>query len=95
MSQRRVVIGVATGLHARPAAELARLAQGVPGGLRIRVGADVVDASSVLAVMDLALSAGDPVVLEADGPGAGAALDAAEALLAPARTTKDTHDLPL
>ncbi|WP_345751238.1 HPr family phosphocarrier protein [Microbacterium rhizophilus] len=83
MALRRVVIQVAAGLHARPAAELARLARSSEGGLRIRAGADLVDAASVLAVMELALAAGDRVVLEADGPGADAVLDVAESLLAP------------
>jgi len=83
MVQRSMTIGLAQGLHARPAAELARLAQAVDGGLRIRVRDRAVDAASVLAVMDLALGAGDRVVLEADGSGAETALDEAEALLSP------------
>lgn len=81
MLQRSVVIAGA-GLHARPAAELARLAQASSGGLRIRAGERVVDAASVLAVMGLTLARGDRILLEADGPGAEAVLDDAEALLA-------------
>ncbi len=71
------------GLHARPAAQLAQLAQGLPGALRLSVGDRVVDAASVLAVMDLELAPGMRVVLDADGPAAEAALDAAAAILAP------------
>lgn len=83
MVQRSVTIGLAHGLHARPAAELARLAQAVEGRLLIRAGERAVDAASVLAVMDLGLGAGDRVVLEAEGSGAEATLDEAEALLSP------------
>ncbi|GAA3653500.1 HPr family phosphocarrier protein [Microbacterium marinilacus] len=84
MAQRSIVVTAEGGLHARPAAELVRLAQRLSGGLRIRAGAEVVDAASVLSLMELALAPGDRVVLEADGEGADAALTAAAALLAPA-----------
>ncbi|WP_203137708.1 HPr family phosphocarrier protein [Microbacterium sp. JZ31] len=83
MALRRVVITAAAGLHARPAAELARLARTRESGIRIRTASATVDAGSVLAVMDLALTRGQEVVLEAEGPGADAALDIAESLLAP------------
>jgi phosphotransferase system HPr (HPr) family protein len=83
MVRRRVVITADAGLHARPAAELARLARAQAGGIRIHAGGATVDAASVLALMNLALERGDEVVLEADGPAADAALDIAESLLAP------------
>ena len=83
MAQRRVVITAAAGLHARPAAELARLARAREGGVRIRAAGAVVDAASVLSLMDLALQRGQEVYLEADGPGAEAALDEAASLLDP------------
>lgn len=83
MAQRSVMITLATGLHARPAAELARVARECDGRMRIRAGDRTVDAASVLAVMDLALGAGDRVLLEAEGADAEAALEAAEQLLAP------------
>lgn len=81
--QRIIVVTSPDGLHARPAAQLAQLAQHLPGPLRISIGDRVVDAASVLAVMDLELTIGTRVVLEAEGEGAAAALDAAEAILAP------------
>ncbi|MFL0410678.1 HPr family phosphocarrier protein [Microbacterium paludicola] len=83
MALRRVVITAHAGLHARPAAELARLAQGREGGIRIRTAGATVDAASVLAVMDLALERGAEVVLETDGPEAEATLDIAAGLLDP------------
>lgn len=83
MAHRRVEITAEAGLHARPAAELARIAQAHDGGIRIHARGATVDAASVLAVMDLTLAAGEALVLEADGPGAEAALDAAVAALGP------------
>lgn len=65
MPSRQVVISVHNGMHARPVAELARiaLAHADPVALITADGATV-DVDSVLAVMDLALSTGDEVRLE-------------------------------
>lgn len=81
MAQRRVRISGAAGLHARPAAELARLALSHDGGIRIAAGGVIVDAASVLAVMGLTLQRGEDVVIHADGPGADDVLERAAALL--------------
>lgn len=86
MLRRRVVVGVDDGAHARPVAELARLVQahGSPVVLSTATG-ETADLSSVLAVMDLAIAAGDEVTFEvADSPAAPALLDALEAVLRPA-----------
>lgn len=83
MAQRRVVITAEAGLHARPAAELARLAQAREGGIRIHAAGATVDAGSVLALMGLTLRRGDEVVLEAEGPEAESALETAAGLLDP------------
>ncbi|MDF2506736.1 MAG: hypothetical protein K0Q52_595 [Microbacterium sp.] len=65
MPTRRLIVSAHNGAHARPVAELVRLAQshGSPVTLRTSDGTTV-DLSSVLAVMDLAISSGDTVVLE-------------------------------
>lgn len=81
--QRIIVVTAPDGLHARPAAQLAQLAQHLPARLRLSIGDREVDATSVLAVMDLELTTGARVTLAAEGAGAEAALDAAEAILAP------------
>ena len=85
MAQRHVTISAHGGAHARPVAELVRLAaeHGHPVLLRTDDGTGV-DLSSVLAVMDLALVPGDEVMLQTAGDGAEALLDALEAVLAPA-----------
>lgn len=81
--RRRVRVGVGDGAHARPVAELARLAQahGSPVLLSTDAG-ETAELSSVLAVMDLAIRAGDEVTFEvADSPEAPALLDAIAAVL--------------
>lgn len=85
MLRRRVRISARDGVHARPVAELARLtlAYGGPVSLTTAHGVEV-DLRSVLAVMDLALTPGDEVVL-ATPPAEGAeeTLDALADVLAP------------
>lgn len=83
---RTVTISAQGGAHARPVAELVRLAQGHTATVRLRAAGDrETDLASVLAVMDLALEPGDEVVLEvADAPGSDALLDELVAVLAPA-----------
>lgn len=60
------------GLHARPAAVLARLV----GGFEAVVTVDGVSASSVLELMKLGVTGGQTVTVTASGPQARAALDA-------------------
>lgn len=85
MPRRHVIISSHNGAHARPVAELARLAMahGDPVTLTTS-GGTTVDLSSVLAVMDLALDAGDEVVLQTGASAeAERVLDALAAVLAP------------
>ncbi|WP_336646744.1 HPr family phosphocarrier protein [Microbacterium sp. USHLN186] len=85
MLRRRLTVEVHNGVHARPVAELVRLAQahGAPVRLSTAAGATV-ELSSVLAVMDLAIEAGESVTVEVeDAPGAAGLLDAISEVLAP------------
>ncbi|MFJ4255133.1 HPr family phosphocarrier protein [Microbacterium sp. NPDC090003] len=86
MPTRHVIVSAHNGVHARPVAEIVRLVQahGAPVTLRTSEGTTV-DLRSVLAVMDLALGAGDAVELRtAAGPGADELLETLAAVLAPA-----------
>ncbi len=85
MATRRVDITVADGLHARPVAEMARIAMAHSAPVTMKTASGtVVDVSSVLAVMDLGLAIGDEVILvTADHPTADDVLDALAAVLAP------------
>lgn len=85
MPIRHVVVSAHNGVHARPVAELVRLAQAheLPVTLRTADGA-AVDLRSVLAVMDLALAPGDAVTLETPaGPASESVLDQLTRVLAP------------
>ena len=76
MPTRRVIVSAHNGVHARPVAELVRLAQSHGAPVTLRTSDDTtVDLRSVLAVMDLGIESGDAVVLET------AASDTADALL--------------
>jgi phosphocarrier protein HPr len=76
MLERRVTVASKVGLHARPAALVAKAAAAQPVKIMIRKdGADPVEADSILGLMTLGAAHGDEVVLAAEGDGAEAALD--------------------
>lgn len=76
MPERRVTVGSKVGLHARPAAVVAKAAAASPVPITIRKNdGKPVAASSVLNLMTLGAMHGDEVVLAAEGDGADAALD--------------------
>lgn len=75
---RRLRLVNASGLHARPAAELVKLASQFAATITV----NDVDASSLLSVLALGLEHGAAVELSAAGEDADAALDAVEGLIA-------------
>lgn len=85
MPTRQVIVSAHNGVHARPVAELVRLAQSHERRITLRTAdGSTVDLSSVLAVMDLAIAPGDAVVLEtADSASSDAVLDQLVEVLAP------------
>jgi phosphoenolpyruvate-protein phosphotransferase (PTS system enzyme I) len=81
MSDGRVITGAAlitnpTGLHARPAVKLTKLAKSFEAQLRLRVGQNGkwTDAKSVARVLSLKAPAGQTLFFEAEGPDARQAL---------------------
>ncbi|MFI6317961.1 HPr family phosphocarrier protein [Nonomuraea sp. NPDC050556] len=82
MSERTVRVASRTGLHARPAKIFVQAAARLGVPVRVRSGAKSAPANSMLAVLALGAVQGAEVTLEADGPGAEAALDELAALLA-------------
>ncbi|HXN54875.1 MAG TPA: phosphoenolpyruvate--protein phosphotransferase [Myxococcales bacterium] len=81
MSEERAISGSAlitnpTGLHARPAVKLTKLAKSFEAQLRLRVGEDGkwTDAKSVARVLALKAPAGQTLFFEAEGPDASEAL---------------------
>lgn len=64
-----VSVVLAADLHARPAGQVTRVAAGFADvGVRLAVAEHEVDARSVLSVMALGATAGQTVVVRAEGP---------------------------
>lgn len=76
-----LVLGNEIGLHARPAALLARRVAGLDAEVRIRLGDQEADARSVLALMALGARKGDRIEISARGEQAGQALQAIKDLV--------------
>lgn len=79
----QVAITHPTGLHARPAVTLTKLAKTFASAIRLRPLPDGawVDAKSIVRVMALKCRTGTELELAADGEDAQAAVDALEALI--------------
>ncbi|WP_181772726.1 HPr family phosphocarrier protein [Amycolatopsis pittospori] len=83
MPEKRVTVASKVGLHARPAALVAKAAAAQPVAVSIaKVDGDPVAAGSVLNLMTLAAGFGDEVIISAEGDGAEAAVDAIAELVA-------------
>jgi phosphotransferase system HPr (HPr) family protein len=79
----RVRVASKVGLHARPAALIARLAAEQPVTVTIRKeGGEPVPAASLLNLMTLGAMHGDEVILAADGEHAESSLDKVAELVA-------------
>ncbi|WP_405793918.1 HPr family phosphocarrier protein [Streptomyces sp. NBC_01506] len=83
MAERRVNVGWAEGLHARPASIFVRAAtaSGFPVTIAKADGSPV-NAASMLAVLGLGAQGGDEIVLTSDADGADVALDRLAKLVA-------------
>ncbi|MGR8007785.1 HPr family phosphocarrier protein [Streptomyces hypolithicus] len=76
MVERRVTVGWAEGLHARPASIFVRAAtaSGVPVTIA-KADSKPVNAASMLAVLSLGAQGGEEIVLASEEAGSDAALD--------------------
>ena len=82
MPQRDVVVVNEAGIHARPAAEIVKLAAKFKSEIIIGKDDLEVNAKSIMGVMMLAAECGSTVVIKAEGDDAEAALDALAELIA-------------
>jgi phosphocarrier protein len=80
--ERTVTIGNSLGLHARPAAQLVRLASSFQAQIELRKDQLAVNAKSIMGVMMLAAECGSSLTIRADGPDAEAASEALATLVA-------------
>ncbi|WP_326798939.1 HPr family phosphocarrier protein [Streptomyces sp. NBC_01808] len=77
MVERRVTVGWAEGLHARPASIFVRAATaaGIPVTIAKAPDGNAVNAASMLAVLGLGAKGGDEIVLASDDDASDLALD--------------------
>jgi len=68
LTERTVVLVSKHGLHARPAADLVRLAGRFRSDLKLTKDDMTVDAKSIMGVMMLAAECGSEVIITAEGP---------------------------
>ncbi|MBI1687083.1 phosphoenolpyruvate--protein phosphotransferase, partial [Caulobacter hibisci] len=78
---REIVVPLAHGIHARPAARIAETARGFAAEISIVAGGRRASARSPVGVMALAVKLGDHVSIVASGADAAAAVDAVAALI--------------
>lgn len=81
MSERTLIVGSSSGLHARPAKLFVQAAAKQPVKVTITAGDRTVDARSMLGVLSLGVNKGGTVTLAAEGDGADAVLDELAAML--------------
>ena len=81
MPERQVQIVNKNGLHARPAAEIVKLAAKFQSEITIVKDDLDVNGKSIMGVMMLAAEHGSMILLRAEGPDADAALDALTTLV--------------
>ena len=82
MTERDAVIVNPLGLHARPAAQLVRLASGFASDVRIEKDGMEVNGKSIMGVMMLAAECGSAIRIRADGDDADRAVEALCGLVA-------------
>lgn len=82
MTRAEVVIVNRLGLHARPSARLTATASRYRSEIWLAKGARRVNAKSIMGVMMLAAARGSTLVVEAEGPDEGEAVQALCALVA-------------
>ncbi|HET7202056.1 MAG TPA: phosphoenolpyruvate--protein phosphotransferase [Steroidobacteraceae bacterium] len=89
--ERKAIVALAHGLHARPAARIAQLARGADASSAhlVRHGARA-DARSISALMLLGARHGDELAIRAEGPDAERLLDAIAGILATVEETAPT-----
>lgn len=81
MQQKIVAIINESGLHARPAAQLVKLANTFQSTIQILYRGRTVNAKSMIDMMLAAASKGETIVVQADGPDEEQAVAALEQLL--------------
>ncbi|HSR15756.1 MAG TPA: HPr family phosphocarrier protein [Gemmatimonadales bacterium] len=82
MTERNVDVVNSLGLHARPAAQLVRLASTFSAHVELVKDGTTVNAKSIMGVMMLAAECGSTILIRAEGSDESAAIDALAELIA-------------
>jgi phosphocarrier protein FPr/phosphocarrier protein len=91
-AQRTLIVALRQGLHARPAALLARRAKASAAQITMAAHGRTADARSVVAIMALGVRHGDEVEIRASGNDAAQAVRAIEAGLEEALSSETAHE---
>ena len=81
MTKRNIKIQIASGLEARPVALLVQVASQFESSIYVEAGEKKVNAKSIMGMMTLGLSAGEDIVVSADGNDEAEAIDKVEKYL--------------
>lgn len=81
MLKKTVTIGLASGLEARPVAMLVQIASKYDSEISVESGEKRVNAKSIMGMMTLCLTAGESILVEADGSDEEAAVSDIEKYL--------------
>ncbi|SFI62913.1 HPr family phosphocarrier protein [Thermoflavimicrobium dichotomicum] len=76
MVEKKVIVNLEAGLHARPAAAFVQKANQFSSQVFVAKGNKKVNAKSIMGVMSLAASKGTEIVISAEGPDAEEAVNA-------------------
>ncbi|SEN48447.1 HPr family phosphocarrier protein [Lihuaxuella thermophila] len=76
MIEKKVIVSLETGLHARPAALFVQVANKFASEIFVLKDNKKVNAKSIMGIMSLAVSKGTEITLQADGPDAEEAVHA-------------------
>lgn len=87
MVEKQVVVQLATGLQARPAALFVQAANRFKSDIYIDKDGKVVNAKSIMGVMSLAVAPGSAIVIRADGADEEQAVDSLAGFITKADTT--------
>ncbi|MFS0557182.1 HPr family phosphocarrier protein [Brevibacillus sp. 179-C9.3 HS] len=81
MVEKKVVVQLAHGLHARPAANFVKVATSFSSEIKIVKNEKVVNAKSIMGIMAAAIGKGSEITLIVDGPDENQAIVALEKAL--------------
>lgn len=76
MTNQKVVVTSASGLHARPAGILVSKAKEFEANVEILKGEKTINAKSIMGILSLGTAKGDELTIQADGPDEDAAVSA-------------------